>query len=141
MNRTPTAVQTSIHPGPDHNAAIVPTGLSRPVGESLPVAVQRIVERLNPEKIILFGSYAYGAPTPDSDVDLLIILETTASATERYLIVSDLLYPRPFPVDILVKTPQEIEQAIKRGNFFIKELLSQGRALYVRCRSFAPSFR
>ena len=115
-----------------NNASIVPTGLFRPVGESLPIAVQHIIERLNPEKIILFGSYAYGSPTPDSDVDLLIILETTASAKERYLTVSDLLYPRPFPLDILVKTPQEIEQAVKRGNFFIKELLSQGRVLYER---------
>ena len=110
----------------------VPTGLSRPIGESLPVAVQRIVERLNPEKIILFGSYAYGSPTPDSDVDLLIILETTASAKERYLTVSDLLYPRPFPVDILVKTPQEIDSAVKQGDFFIKELLTRGYVLYER---------
>jgi predicted nucleotidyltransferase len=83
----------------------------------------------------LFGSYAYGTPTPDSDVDLLIILETTASAKERYLAVSDLLYPRPFPVDILVKTPQEIDHALKRNDFFIKELLTRGKVLYERRRA------
>jgi predicted nucleotidyltransferase len=66
---------------------IVPTGLVKSIGQSLPLAIQRIVERLAPEKIILFGSYAYGSPTPDSDVDLLIILETTASVKERYLVV------------------------------------------------------
>ena len=82
--------------------------------------------------MILFGSYAYGAPTPDSDVDLLVILDTDASATERYLAVSRSLYPRPFPVDIIVKTPGEIERALRVGDFFIKEILSQGRVLYER---------
>lgn len=73
-----------------------------------------------------------GRPTPDSDVDLLVILETDASTTERYLAVSRLLYPRPFPVDILVRTPREIEQALKAGDFFIREIVSQGRVLYER---------
>ncbi len=132
MNRASTAVQVQIQPLPDRYAAIIPTGLARSIGESLPDAVQRIIEKLAPEKIILFGSYAYGAPTPDSDVDLLIILETTAAAKERYLAVSDLLYPRPFPVDILVKTPQEITLALKRGDFFIKELLTRGTVMYER---------
>ena len=114
------------------NAAIVPAGLTRPIGHTLPISIQYIIDKLAPEKIILFGSYAYGSPTPDSDVDLLIILETTASTKERYLAVSELLYPRPFPVDILVKTPQEIDQAVKQGDFFIKELLSRGQVLYER---------
>ena len=84
---------------------------------------RRLVSKLCPERIILFGSYAYGRPTPDSDVDLLVILETDASTTERYLAVSRLLYPRPFPVDILVRTPREIEQALKAGDFFIREIV------------------
>ena len=65
-------------------------------------------------------------------MDLLIILETTASVKERYLAVSDLLYPRLFPVDILVKTPREIEEAVKQGDFFIQELLTRGQVLYER---------
>jgi len=104
----------------------------RPVSETLPEAVQRIVQALQPEKIILFGSYAYGTPTPDSDVDLLVVMETTASVTERYLAVCRLLRPRPFPVDILVKTPQEIEQALEKGDFFIKDIFTQGEVLYER---------
>jgi uncharacterized protein len=111
---------------------VTPTGFHTSVTDELPEVVKRLVSKLRPERIILFGSYAYGRSTPDSDVDLLVILETDASATERYLAVSRLLYPRPFPVDILVRTPHEIEQALKVGDFFIREIVSQGRVLYER---------
>lgn len=104
-----------------------------PVAETLPGAIKRIVTELKPEKIILFGSYAYGNPTPDSDVDLLVIMKTTAREIDRYVAVSNLLYPRQFPVDILVKTPKEINaEARKRGNFFMREILSKGKVLYER---------
>jgi uncharacterized protein len=103
------------------------------VAKTLPRAIKRIVSELKPEKIILFGSYAYGNPTPDSDVDLLVIMKTTAKEVDRYVAVSNLLYPRQFPVDILVKTPKEIELASKkRGNFFMREILTKGKVVYER---------
>ena len=102
------------------------------VGKSLRPAVQKIVDKLNPEMVILFGSYAYGKPTPHSDVDLLIVMKTSASLKERSWKVSRLLLPRPFPVDILVKTPKEIEKALKSGNFFLQEILTRGKVLYER---------
>lgn len=102
------------------------------VKEKLPHVVQRLVEALQPEKIVLFGSYAYGTPTPDSDVDLLVVMETCAPDKERYLSVCRLLRPRPFPVDILVRTPQEIARALEKGDFFIQEIVSQGKVLYER---------
>jgi uncharacterized protein len=111
---------------------IKPTGWPSPVAEELPAAVQRIAQALQPQKIILFGSYAYGTPTPDSDVDLLVIMKTTASQVERSLAVARLLRPRVFPVDILVRTPDEIERALRSGDFFIQEILSRGRVLYER---------
>jgi predicted nucleotidyltransferase len=113
-------------------APITSTGFPSSVADVLPAAAQRIAEALQPQKIILFGSYAYGTPTPDSDVDLLVIMETTAPHVERYLAVCRLLRPRPFPVDILVRTPAEIECAVQSGDFFIKEILSRGRVLYER---------
>jgi predicted nucleotidyltransferase len=89
-----------------------------PVAETLPGAIERIVSELKPEKIILFGSYAYGNPTPDSDVDLLVIMRTKAKEIDRYVAVSNLLYPRQFPVNILVKTPRKWKRHPgKRGNF------------------------
>lgn len=109
---------------------VTPTGFSVSVKETLPKAIQRIVEELEPEKIVLFGSYAHGNPTPDSDVDLLVIMETSNPPHERFLAVSRLLRPRPFPVDILVKTPDEISRALEIGDFFICEILEQGQVLY-----------
>jgi predicted nucleotidyltransferase len=109
-----------------------------PVAETLPGAIERIVSELKPEKIILFGSYAYGNPTPDSDVDLLVIMNTKAKEIDRYVAVSNLLYPRQFPVDILVKTPKEIEEASrKKGNFFLREILTKGKVVYERPRRSA----
>lgn len=111
---------------------IKPVGFP-PVAKTLPQAVKKIAETLKPEKIILFGSYAYGNPTPDSDVDLLVIMETEESIKDRYLTVGRLLRPRQFPVDIIVKTPQEIKQALKnKGNFFIQEIVANGKVLYER---------
>src|SRR6266540_5256302 len=104
-----------------------------PVAKTLPGAIERIVSELKPEKIILFGSYAYGNPTPDSDVDLLVIMKTKAKEIDRYVAVSNLLYPRQFPGDILVKTPKEVEEASrKKGHFFMREILTKGKVIYER---------
>ena len=106
-----------------------------PVSKTLPQAVKKIVETLKPEKIIIFGSYAYGKPTPDSDVDLLVIMKTRANTKERYLAVSRVLRPRQFPVDIIVKTPGELNKALKnKGNFFIREIVERGNVLYEQAR-------
>ena len=116
------------------NTKIRPTGFP-PVAKTLPKAIDRIVTELKPEKIILFGSYAYGNPTPDSDVDLLIVMETNGKEKEMYRAASLLLYPREFPVDIIVKTPREIEEAIRGGvvnGFFIREIVNKGKVLYDR---------
>ena len=115
-------------------APIIPFGLSEPVSVSLPAAIRRIIGTLKPERIYLFGSYAHGNPTPDSDVDLLVIMDTDAPNNDRSWEVSRLLLPRSFPVDILVRTPQEMELALKKGDFFIQEILSNGTLLYDRNR-------
>ena len=122
MNQAALSIKTNVRP----------VGFP-PVVETLPGAIERIVSELKPEKIILFGSYAYGNPTPDSDVDLLVIMKTRAREIDRYVAVSNLLYPRQFPVDILVKTPKEMEiEARKKGNFFMREILKKGKVLYER---------
>jgi uncharacterized protein len=110
----------------------VPVGLKVSVGKSLRPAIQKIVQELKPEKIVLFGSYAYGMPNPHSDVDLLVIMKTKASLKDRSWAVSRLLLPRPFPLDILVKTPKEVESALESGDFFLKEILTRGKVLYDR---------
>ena len=122
MKATRFSVRSKIHP----------VGFP-PARKTLPGAIERIVSELKPEKIIWFGSYAYGDPTPDSDVDLLVIMKTKAREIDRYVSVSNLLYPRQFPVDILVKTPKEIKaESRKRGNYFMREILTKGKVLYER---------
>ena len=110
---------------------VAPVGFP-PVAETLREAAERIVRTLHPYKVVLFGSYAGGRPTLDSDVDLLIVMDTEASPVERYLQVSALLHPRPFPVDIIVKTPAEVEAALKQKHSFVREILEQGIVLYER---------
>jgi predicted nucleotidyltransferase len=113
-------------------ADVQPPGFAPVTEEALVEIVRRLVATLQPEKIILFGSYAYGTPSRDSDVDLLVVLDTPARPVDRYLAVSRLLRPRPFPLDLLVKTPTEITQGLARGNAFIREIVTQGRVLYER---------
>ena len=110
----------------------IPAGLKVSVGKSLRPAIQKIVQELNPEKIVLFGSYAYGMPNPHSDVDLLVIMKTKSPLKDRSWAVSRLLLPRPFPVDILVKTPREVKEGLETGDFFLKEILTRGKVLYDR---------
>jgi predicted nucleotidyltransferase len=113
-------------------AGVRPPGFSPVTEQALSDIVQHIVNELRPERIILFGSYGYGSPNENSDVDLLVIMETSSRPADRYLAVSRLLRPRPFPLDILVKTPDEISQALEKGDFFIRELVSKGQTLYER---------
>jgi len=95
-------------------------------------AVQRIVTAFAPDRIILFGSHAWGAPAPDSDVDLLIIMGDGERPARRSARIARLLLDVPFPIDILVRTPDEIEHRLRIGDHFIREILERGVALYER---------
>lgn len=99
-------------------------------------AVQEVVEvirdRYKPEKIILFGSRIWGEADEESDLDILIIKETDKREVERIREVSRLLRPRLLPVDILVKTPQEIQHRLAVGDEFIREVLERGKVVYER---------
>ncbi|MBI1878820.1 MAG: HEPN domain-containing protein [Chloroflexi bacterium] len=92
--------------------------------------VDHIVQTFDPEKIILFGSYAYGEPKPWSDVDLLVVMETDRPRQKQKEINQSLL--PPFSLDILVWTPQEIAQRIPLGDFFLREIVTKGKILYER---------
>jgi len=90
----------------------------------------RLVKELNPQQIILFGSHAYGRPGRDSDVDILVIMESNERPVARAMRVSRLLRPRPFPIDILVRTPEEIQYRLAIGDQFIREIIERGKVLY-----------
>jgi predicted nucleotidyltransferase len=92
---------------------------------------QLIVKKFNPVKIVLFGTYAYGKPTPESDVDLLIIVNSDNSPWKLSAEIS-LLLDHAFPLDIIVKTTHEIEVRLTIGDFFIEEIINNGKVLYER---------
>ena len=92
----------------------------------------RILKGYKPTKIILFGSYAHGEPTEDSDVDLLIIKNTNKKPIDRWIEVKRLLrdISRTIPVSPLVYTEEEIEQRLAIKDFFIEEIFERGEILY-----------
>jgi uncharacterized protein len=111
---------------------VTPTGFTTPVAVTLPSALERLVAAADPVKVVLFGSYAYGQPTPDSDVDLLVVLDADLSVDDRYLLVSEALHPRPFPVDLIVLTPGELAERLDRGSQFVADILMRGVVLHQR---------
>jgi predicted nucleotidyltransferase len=96
--------------------------------------VNHIVNNFSPDEIILFGSYAYGKPTPWSDVDLLVIMETPKGELETSLDIVDSLPPILFSLDILARDRQTIEQRNTIGDPFMREITSKGKILYARNR-------
>lgn len=95
-------------------------------------AVQKIVDAVHPDKVILFGSYAYGTPNDDSDVDLFVVMESNQSIRARTIQLSEILYPRPFPLDIITRTPAELKERLEIGDCFFKEIVTKGKVLYER---------
>lgn len=94
--------------------------------------VRKIVDEFNPEKIILFGSYAYGKPTIDSDVDVLVVMPSVERPAARAAQVYKAVRGKPFPMDILVRTPQEVAQRLAIGDFFFEEIIERGKIMYER---------
>lgn len=90
--------------------------------------VQRIVENFHPQKIILFGSYAYGTPRPESDVDFLIVMNS-AEKERKSLEIRRVLNVN-FGLDLLVYSPERLRQRIKMGDSFLQEIVQQGKVVY-----------
>jgi predicted nucleotidyltransferase len=88
----------------------------------------RIAERFQPDKIILFGSYAYGKPHEESDVDLLVIMRTK-NAIDQSIRIS-LAFERLFSFDLIVRTPGQIERGLKDDDWFLREIMKKGKVLY-----------
>jgi predicted nucleotidyltransferase len=114
---------------------VAPIGFQPVTDELLQEVTQRIVDALAPERVILFGSYAYGEPTPDSDVDLFIVMETEERSSRRRRAVSRSFRERPFPMDIVVYTPAEVERSRECVDPFMHEVLNEGKVLYERPRN------
>jgi uncharacterized protein len=90
---------------------------------------EQIVEKFQPERIILFGSYAYGQPTEDSDVDLLVILPFEEMPVQKAIAIRQQVRS-PFPLDLMARTAEQIQQRLEMGDFFIQDIMERGQVLY-----------
>ena len=90
---------------------------------------ERIAREFRPEKIILFGSYAYGRPSADSDIDLLVIMPYEGRHTEQAIRILNRLNVL-VPIDLLVRRPEEVEQRLAMGDFFMREIIERGKVMY-----------
>jgi predicted nucleotidyltransferase len=90
---------------------------------------RRIGRRFKPDRVILFGSYAYGKPTRDSDVDLLVVLPFEGPSGLKAAEIMHALSPR-IPVDIVVRTPEDLRRRLGLNDFFLQEVTSKGEVLY-----------
>jgi predicted nucleotidyltransferase len=90
---------------------------------------QAVAREFHPQKIILFGSYAYGNPTEDSDVDLLVIMPFDRRRGRKSLEIRQRV-SADFPLDLIVRTPDFIAQRLEWGDCFTREIVSKGKVLY-----------
>jgi predicted nucleotidyltransferase len=89
-----------------------------------------VAKQFRPRKIILFGSYAYGKPTKDSDVDLLVVMNRTRYRGERMAVRIREAVNAGFPMDLLVRTPGFIAKRLVWKDCFIEEIMRKGKVLY-----------
>jgi predicted nucleotidyltransferase len=89
---------------------------------------REIAERFQPQKIILFGSYAYGQPHADSDVDLLVVMPAWNEISKAGRITCAV--DPPFPLDVIVRTPENLQWRLEEGDWFLREIMSKGKLLY-----------
>jgi predicted nucleotidyltransferase len=102
--------------------------------EQITELAQRIARDYHPERIILFGSYARGTPSSDSDVDLLVILPFEGNPIRKAAEILTWVNPQ-FPVDLLARTPEQVRQRLDWNDFFLREVITEGKVLYEAAHS------
>ena len=97
--------------------------------EAIQELCNRIIQGFHPERIILFGSYAYGTPRDGSDVDLLVVFPFEGSNLHKAVEIVRQVKPT-FSVDLLAYTPEQLQQRIAWNDFFLREITEKGKVLY-----------
>src|SRR5256885_8609974 len=94
---------------------------------------RQLAELFQPEKIILFGSYAYGTPHADSDVDILVVMPARNQIDQACRI--DRACEACFPLDLIVRTPKNMNWRLAEGDSFLREIVSRGKVLYEKANA------
>jgi len=105
------------------------TKIAPAILEGIRSVTRQIVHQFHPQKVILFGSYASGQPTEDSDVDFLVLMDMDEPPLHVAAKIAAAI-AHPFPLDIVVRTPTEFEAAIQRKGVFATEVVTNGITLY-----------
>jgi predicted nucleotidyltransferase len=100
------------------------------VREKIAEITDKIVREYRPEKIILFGSYAWGKPNKDSDIDLFIVKETKKNIFERNREVGRIVFGSRVAIDALVYTPRQLEMREKISDPFVRNIINNGSIVY-----------
>ncbi len=90
--------------------------------------VQQVVEKFQPEKVILFGSYARGDQREGSDVDLLVVMPAWNEISKATRISWEL--QAPFTLDLIVRTPKHLQRGLDENDWFLREVMETGKVLY-----------
>ena len=90
---------------------------------------ERIAERFRPASIVLFGSQAWGTARPDSDVDLLVVMPFEGKGMRQSVRICHEFRP-PFPLDLIVRKPEEVATCVERRDFFLQDIMNRGIVLY-----------
>lgn len=114
------------------------------IRQSIPEAAildvaQQIAQLFMPQKIILFGSYAYGTPQPESDVDLLVVMNTQIREVEQAVKICQKINYR-FGLDLIVYTPERLAQRLDWGDSFLREVVNRGKILYESAFAYSDGF-
>lgn len=124
VRASPVIPGKKVHPLPSAKGTTVSQAAIRKL-------VRQIVEKFHPQRVVLFGSHAYGRPSRQSDVDLLVVMETPLNTLEQaYRICRSLDYH--FGLDLIVRTPRQLAERIQLGDFFLREVMEKGKVLYER---------
>lgn len=122
MSSTDTDTQRGVYVPPFDQRDRIPQ-------EAIDDLVRQIAEKFHPERIILFGSYAYGSPRPDSDVDLLVVMDTPLSEIQQEVAIWQTIR-KSFGLDLLVYKPNVLAERLELGDFFLREIMQRGRVVY-----------
>lgn len=104
------------------------TSRRRPTVPAVRRWAREIAARFHPERIILFGSHAYGRPRADSDVDILVVMPAANEISQSIRLT--LALEPPFPLDLIVRTPEHVRRGLKDGDSFLREIITKGKVLH-----------
>lgn len=100
------------------------------INQKIQGIADEIATKYDPEKIILFGSFAWGEPDSDSDIDLFVVKKSDKTALEMMKDVYKIIFEKGEAVDVLVYTPEQLERRKKLGDPFVLRIINSGRLLY-----------